>query len=86
MAARFEGKVGILTGAASGIGAATARRLAGEGARLILADVNRDAGAALAKVVRASSSRAACGSLPKIFSSGFSSARNSGLIPPRKRI
>lgn len=57
MAARFEGKVGILTGAASGIGAATARRLAGEGARLILADINRDAGAALVKDLGGESGR-----------------------------
>jgi meso-butanediol dehydrogenase / (S,S)-butanediol dehydrogenase / diacetyl reductase len=51
MTARFEAKVGILTGAASGIGAATARRLAAEGARLILADVNRIAGEMLAKEI-----------------------------------
>ena len=36
---RFEGKVVVITGAAGGIGRATARRLAGEGARLALVDV-----------------------------------------------
>ena len=35
---RFEGKVVIVTGAASGIGAATARRFASEGAMVALID------------------------------------------------
>lgn len=36
---RLEGKVAIITGAASGMGAATARRFAREGARVVVADV-----------------------------------------------
>lgn len=36
---RFEGKVIVVTGAASGIGLATAKRLGSEGAKVILADV-----------------------------------------------
>ena len=36
----FDGKVAIVTGAASGIGLATARRLGSEGARVVLADYN----------------------------------------------
>jgi meso-butanediol dehydrogenase/(S,S)-butanediol dehydrogenase/diacetyl reductase len=49
MAGRLEGKVAVITGAASGIGAATAERFHAEGARLVLADVNEADGEALAK-------------------------------------
>jgi NAD(P)-dependent dehydrogenase (short-subunit alcohol dehydrogenase family) len=42
MAARLQEKVAIVTGAASGIGAATAVALAAEGACVVLADINLD--------------------------------------------
>jgi NAD(P)-dependent dehydrogenase (short-subunit alcohol dehydrogenase family) len=51
MAGQLDGKVGIITGAASGIGAATARVLAREGAKLVLTDVDDQAGKALADEV-----------------------------------
>jgi len=37
---RFEGKVAFVTGGASGLGAAAARRFAAEGARVAVADIN----------------------------------------------
>jgi 3(or 17)beta-hydroxysteroid dehydrogenase len=42
MAGRVEGKVAVVTGAAMGIGEGIARRLAAEGARVVLADVNAE--------------------------------------------
>jgi len=45
---QVEGKVGIVTGAASGIGAATARVLAREGAKVVITDLDDAAGQALA--------------------------------------
>ena len=37
---RLEGRVAIITGGASGLGRATARRFAEEGADVVLADLN----------------------------------------------
>jgi NAD(P)-dependent dehydrogenase (short-subunit alcohol dehydrogenase family) len=47
--ARLEGKRIIITGASSGIGRASARLFAREGARLMLLDVKKDAGEAVAR-------------------------------------
>ncbi len=48
---RFDGRVAVITGGASGIGAASARRLADEGARVLIADINEEGGAAVAKEI-----------------------------------
>ncbi|HET9138417.1 3-oxoacyl-ACP reductase [Actinophytocola sp.] len=46
---RLQDRVAVITGAASGIGLATARRFAAEGAVVVAVDVNTDAIATLAK-------------------------------------
>ncbi len=51
MTKRFEGKVAVVTGAAQGIGKAIAVKLAREGARVALADINLDGATAAAKTM-----------------------------------
>ena len=43
----IAGSSALITGGASGLGAATARRLVGQGARVVIADLNRTAGLAV---------------------------------------
>jgi NAD(P)-dependent dehydrogenase (short-subunit alcohol dehydrogenase family) len=49
---RFTDRVAIVTGSASGIGLETAKRLGSEGARLVIADLDRQKGEAAAAQVR----------------------------------
>ena len=51
MAGRLEGKVAVVTGGCSGIGLATVRRFAQEGATVVVGDLNDEAGEALAAEV-----------------------------------
>jgi 3(or 17)beta-hydroxysteroid dehydrogenase len=48
---RVEGKVAIVTGAASGLGKADARMLAAEGASVVLTDLNEAAGTEVAREI-----------------------------------
>jgi NAD(P)-dependent dehydrogenase (short-subunit alcohol dehydrogenase family) len=50
---RFEGKTGLVTGAARGIGAAIASRLASEGAKVAIADINLERATATAALIGA---------------------------------
>ena len=56
---RLEGRVAIITGGASGLGRATARRFAEEGADVVLADLNPELGAQAKREIEASFNRRA---------------------------
>ncbi|MGH7906484.1 MAG: SDR family NAD(P)-dependent oxidoreductase, partial [Candidatus Binataceae bacterium] len=56
---RLDGKVAVITGAASGIGAASAILFAREGAAVVIADLNQEGGEAVARDCIASGDRAA---------------------------
>ncbi|MGD6755578.1 SDR family NAD(P)-dependent oxidoreductase [Streptomyces sp. BH105] len=56
---RFAGRTAVVTGAAAGIGAATARRLAAEGAAVVLADIDERHGAEVAEEIGRDGGRAA---------------------------
>ena len=51
MAGRVEGRVAVVTGGCSGIGLASVRRLAAEGARVVIGDVDLDRGPEVAEEV-----------------------------------
>jgi len=52
MGKRVEGKVAVVTGAASGMGRAGATLLAAEGARVVVADINEAGGARVTQTIR----------------------------------
>jgi len=55
---RFQGKVALVTGGASGIGKATSLRLAREGAAVVIADINADAGQSVVDEITAAGGKA----------------------------
>lgn len=58
MSARLDGKVAIVTGGASGIGAAIAVAYAAEGASVVVADINTTGGEAVVKEIKGNGGKA----------------------------
>ena len=79
---RLEGKVALIGGGARGMGAAEARMLAWEGARVAIGDVLEDEGAR----VEAEIAEAGGGSIVNISSTGAWSVARSPLCIRRQRV
>ena len=58
MVYRLEGKVGLITGGASGIGAEAARFMAREDAKIAVADVDEELGEEVVSTIRHSGGKA----------------------------
>ncbi|ASU83254.1 3-oxoacyl-ACP reductase [Nocardiopsis gilva YIM 90087] len=89
---RYEGRVAVITGAGSGIGKATALRLASEGGTVVAVDLDRDAGEAVAKetgglyiaadVTDEEAVKAAFAEVKEVYGRVDVAFNNAGISPP----